>query len=83
MPKREYEIRASHPSKFPLRDLNHCIRIVRTGDAEDPDSAAVELPRSEILALASAGNLIVFAAELILSSPLPPEARASEKNWFA
>ena len=25
----------------------------------------------------------VFAAELILSSPLPPEARASETNWFA
>ncbi len=25
----------------------------------------------------------VFAAELILSSPVPPEARASETNWFA
>src|SRR5258708_4530347 len=25
----------------------------------------------------------VFAAELILSSPLPPEARASESNWVA
>ncbi len=25
----------------------------------------------------------VFAAELILSIPLPPEARASETNWFA
>lgn len=25
----------------------------------------------------------VFAAELILSSPLPAEARASESNWFA
>lgn len=25
----------------------------------------------------------VFTAELILSSPLPPEARASESNWFA
>jgi ribosomal protein S18 acetylase RimI-like enzyme len=59
MPKREYEIRASAPSKLPLRDLSHCTRIVRTGDAVDPDSAAVELPRSEILALASAGNLII------------------------
>lgn len=29
------------------------------GDAVDPDSAAVELPRSEILAVAAAGNLIV------------------------
>jgi hypothetical protein len=26
---------------------------------------------------------MVFAAELILSRPLPPEARASETNWFA
>ena len=25
----------------------------------------------------------VFAAELILSRPLRPEARASETNWFA
>ncbi|HLW89478.1 MAG TPA: methyltransferase domain-containing protein [Terriglobales bacterium] len=25
----------------------------------------------------------VFGAELILSSPLPPEARARESNWFA
>ena len=25
----------------------------------------------------------VFAAELILSSPLPPEGRASETTWFA
>jgi hypothetical protein len=25
----------------------------------------------------------VFAAELILSIPLTPEARASESNWFA
>jgi hypothetical protein len=25
----------------------------------------------------------VFAAELILSSPLPPEVSASETNWFA
>jgi hypothetical protein len=44
MPKREYAIRASAPSKFSLRDLSHCTRIVRTGDAVDPDSAAVELP---------------------------------------
>jgi hypothetical protein len=59
MPKREYEIRASAPSELPLRDLSHCTSIVRTGDAVDPDSAAVELPGSEILALASAGNLII------------------------
>ena len=59
MPKREYEIRARAPSQFSLRDLSHCTRIVRTGDAVDPGAAAVELPRAEILALASTGNLIV------------------------
>lgn len=58
MPNREYEIRASAPSQFSLKDLSRCSRIVRVGTAVDPDSAAVELPRSEILALAFAGNLI-------------------------
>jgi hypothetical protein len=41
MPKREYEIRTGAPSKLPLRDLIHCTRIVRIGDAVDPDYATV------------------------------------------
>jgi len=45
--------------RTPSEGLSRCTRIVRTGDAVDPDSVAVGLLRSEILALASAGNLIV------------------------
>ena len=59
MPKREYELRANAPSKFSLRDLSLCIGLVRKGNAVDPASAAVKLPRSKILALALAGNLVI------------------------
>lgn len=59
MSKPEYEIRARVPSRIPLRDLSHCTKIVRIGDAVDPDSASVELPRSEVLAFALAGDRIV------------------------
>jgi hypothetical protein len=80
MPKREYEIRASAPSELPLRDLIHCTRILRTGDAVDPDSAAVEVPRSEVLALASAGNLIVGSR---CDQARPPRIRPPDrrKKW--
>jgi GNAT superfamily N-acetyltransferase len=59
MSKNEYEIRARVPSKVPVRDLSHCTKIVRIGDAVDPDSASVELPRSEFLVFALAEGLIV------------------------
>ncbi len=59
MPNREYEIKASTPSQVSLKTLSHCIGIVRTGNAVDPVAAALELPRAEILALASTGNLVV------------------------
>jgi hypothetical protein len=59
MPNPEYEIRVRVPSKIPLRDLSRCIKIVQIGDAVDPDSASVELPRSQILVFAVAGGHIV------------------------
>ncbi len=80
MPKREYEIRASAPSKLSLRNLSHCTRIVRTGDAVDPDSAAVELPRSEILALALAGNLIIMESVRSSAGAQDTPARSAERS---
>jgi GNAT superfamily N-acetyltransferase len=59
MPTAEYEITSRAPSKIPLRDLSRCIKIVQIGDAVDPDSASVELPRSHILVFALAGGHIV------------------------
>lgn len=59
MPNPECEIRVRLPSKIPLRDLSRCIKIVQRGDAVDPDSASVELPRSQILVFALAGGHIV------------------------
>jgi hypothetical protein len=59
MPNREYEIKARTPSQVSLKNLSDCTGIVRTKGAVDPVAAALELPRAEILALASTGNLIV------------------------
>ena len=67
---------------------------MRTGDAVDPDSAAVELPRSEILALASAGNLIVgvgaikrrrpgYARQIAESSGVSFDPNTSELGYVA
>jgi len=59
MPVVEYEIKARAPRQVSLRDLRQCIGIVKAGDAVDPESAAVEIPRAQVLALASTGNFIV------------------------
>jgi hypothetical protein len=59
MPVVEYEIKARAPRQVSLRDLRQCIGIVKAGDAVDSESAAVEIPRAQVLALASTGNFIV------------------------
>ncbi len=94
MPNREYEIKASTPSQFSLKNLSHCIGIVRTGDAVDPVAAALELPRAEILALASTGNLIVgvgaikrrrpeYARQIAESSGVSFDPNTSELGYIA
>jgi hypothetical protein len=59
MANREYEIRAATPSRFSLKDLSHCHKIVKAADAVDPAAAAREIPRATTLALALTRNLIV------------------------
>ncbi len=89
-----YEIRACSPSRLSLRDLSRCIRIVSGGDAVDADSAAVEIPRARVLALASAGNLIVgigavkrrrpeYASHIADRSGVSFDPNASELGYVA
>lgn len=54
-----YNITAGTPSQVSLKDLSRCIGLVKAGEAVDPDSAAVEIPRAQLLAIPSAGKLIV------------------------
>jgi hypothetical protein len=69
MPKREYAIRASAPSKFSLRDLRHCTRIVRTGDTVDPDSAAVIPVFGSIFGLMPIANSSYNSLQGLLPDP--------------
>ncbi len=89
-----YEIRACSPSRFSLRHLSRCIRIVSAGDALDPDSAALEIPRAQVLALASAGDLIVgvgavkrrrpeYATHIAERSGVSFDPNASELDYIA
>ncbi len=89
-----YEIRVCSPSRFSLRDLSQGIRIVSGGDAVDPDSVVVEMPRAQVLALASAGNLIVgvgavkhrrpeYASHIAARSGVSFNPTASELGYVA
>lgn len=89
-----YEIRVCSPSRFSLRDLGRCIRIVSAGDAVDPESATVEMPRAQVLAVASAGDLIVgvgavkhrrpeYASHIAARSAVSFDPNASELGYIA
>jgi hypothetical protein len=89
-----YEITSRAASRFSLRDLNQCIRIVSAGDAVDPDSAAMEIPRAQVLALVSKGNLIVgvgavkrqrreYASHIAERSGVSFDPNASELGYVA
>lgn len=51
-------------SKVSLKELSQCIGMVKPADAVDPDSAAMEMPRAQMLAIASTGNLIVVVGAI-------------------
>jgi hypothetical protein len=47
-----YDIKAYSPPQLATADLTACIDVIKSGDAVDPDSAATELPRTIVLAVA-------------------------------
>ncbi len=95
MPTVHYDIKAGAPSKVSLKDLSQCIGIVKAGDAVDPDSAAaVEMPRAQVLAIASAGNFIVgvgaikrcrpeYSFEIAEKSGVPFDPNTSELGYIS
>lgn len=48
-----YYLETRLPNRVSLKELARCTAIVKRGDAVDPDSAQLELPRAEMLAIAS------------------------------
>jgi arsenite methyltransferase len=73
------ELRESDAERLPISDGEIDVAIVNGIFNLNPARDAIfrELAR----VIKPAGTL--FAAELILSQPLPPETRASETDWFA
>ena len=73
------EIRESDAERLPISDREIDVVIVNGIFNLNPAREAIfrELAR----VVRTAGT--VYAAELILSQPLPSETRASEKDWFA
>ena|SRR5579872_483534 len=73
------ELRESDAERLPIADGEIDVAIVNGIFNLNPAREAIfhELAR----VVRPAGN--VYAAELILSQPLPSETRASEKDWFA
>ncbi len=73
------ELRESEAERLPIRDGEIDVAIVNGILNLNPARDAIfrELAR----VVKPAGTL--FAAELILSQPLPPETRVSETDWFA
>ncbi len=73
------ELRESDAERLPIEDGKIDVAIVNGIFNLNPAPEAIfrELAR----VVRPAGN--VYAAELILSQPLPPETRANESDWFA
>jgi len=73
------DIREADAEHLPIRDEEVDVAIVNGIFNLNPAREPIfhELAR----VVRPAGT--VYAAELILSQPLPPEARASESDWFA
>jgi arsenite methyltransferase len=73
------ELREAGAEQLPIADAEIDIAMVNGIFNLNPARDAIF---RELARVVRRGGM-VFAAELILSSSLPPEARASESNWFA
>ena len=73
------ELREADAEHLPIADEEIDVAIVNGIFNLNPSRRAI----FHELARVVRGGGTVFAAELILSNPSPPEDRASETNWFA
>jgi arsenite methyltransferase len=73
------ELRQADAEQLPIKDGEIEVAVVNGIFNLNPARDAI----FHELARVVRGGGAVYAAELILSQPLPPETRASEKDWFA
>src|ERR1039458_2808131 len=73
-----FELREAGAEQLPIADEEIDVALANGIFNLNPSRDAIS---RELARVVRRGGT-VFAAELILSSPLPPEVRASESNWF-
>jgi arsenite methyltransferase len=73
------ELRESDAERLPIRDGEIDVVLVNGIFNLNPARDAIFHELARVVRRGGA----VYAAELILSQPLPPETRASERDWFA
>jgi hypothetical protein len=55
----DHDVEIFSAGSFPKEDLSPCIELLEQGDAVDPESARVELPRAYLAAILRDGRAIV------------------------
>lgn len=73
------ELRACDAERLPIKDGEIDIAIINGIFNLNPARDVIFLELARVIRPAGRA----YVAELILSQPLPPEARASETEWFA
>ncbi len=73
------ELRESDAERLPIKDGEIDVVIVNGIFNLNPARDAIFRELARVIRLSGT----VFAAELVLSAPLPSETRASESDWFA
>jgi SAM-dependent methyltransferase len=74
-----FELREAGAEQLPIADEEIDVALANGIFNLNPSRDAISRELARVVRRAGT----VFAAELILSSPLPAETRASESNWFA
>jgi predicted GNAT family N-acyltransferase len=64
-----YEIKTCSPGELTAADLTACIALIKSGNAVDPNSAAAELPRAIVLAVARRGEQLVGVGTIKRARP--------------
>jgi hypothetical protein len=65
----KYEIKNCFPRELTAADLAACVAVIKNGDAVDPDSAAAELPRANLLVIARWGDQVVGVGAIKRARP--------------
>ncbi len=74
----DYEVQVCSPDQAKESDLEACLEIIKAGAAVDPESAANEMRRACLVAIARKGSAVVGTGAI--KRPRPRYAKAKERQ---